>query len=232
MRVRREPDLRLRLPLMNIARHWKSAALYATALFVGTAFVYGGYWMPDLELRVVLSVPAIAALGTLVWLRVRHIESPEPWPKLAAGAAIVVFWMMLATTPYAVRSFVLRREAAELPAWNRERPFLRFTVVADNVHDYEGAQIARAPREEVEAFYLNGMAADGWQLEERLVATPGDIVYPIFVKGNRKIAFHLGRSWDDGRATTVEIFRVSTWPGAHEPGRGRRAWYDMIRDAW
>ncbi|MGC1274874.1 MAG: hypothetical protein WBC44_14300 [Planctomycetaceae bacterium] len=216
--------------MVNIARHWKPATLFATAPLVGAAFVYGGYWIPDLELRVLLSVPTIAALVTLIWLRVSRIDSPLPGPKLAAGATVAALWLALAAMPYLGRSVLLHLEAADLPAWKGKRPLFRFGVVGDNSVDYEGAQIARAPREEVEAFYRRKMADDGWKLERRFIATPGDVDYLIFAKGNRKIAFHLGRTWED-HATAVEIFRVSYWPGAHEPGTGRRAWHDMIRDA-
>jgi len=207
-----------------------TAAAFATAPLVGAAFVYGGYWIPDLELRVLLSVPTIAALVTLVWLRVKRIESPLPGPKLAAGAIVVAVWLALAATPYAVRSILLHLEAATLPAWKGERPLFRFGVVGDNSVDYECAQVARAPRDEVEAFYRRKMADDGWKLERRFIATPGDIVYLIFAKGNRKIAFHLDRTWEN-YATAVEISRVSYWPGALEPGTGKRAWHDMVRDA-
>lgn len=192
---------------------------------LGAAFVFGGYWIPPLELTIALSVPAIGALAILL-LSARKLDvSPRLRHGIWAYAAVVSAWILLASSPYLVRSFLLQREASRLPAWDGEQPAFRYWVVANNQEDYRGIQIAREPLANVEAFYQTGMATRGWRLERRREAH--GLRYLVFAKCHRKVAYHLGPAWD-GRATSVEIFRVSFWPGADGPGSGRRAWYRWV----
>jgi hypothetical protein len=198
---------------------------WSLAPIVGSALVWGGYWIPPVELAVASSVPALGALTILFVNTGRRDDSPNLCRRLAAFAVLATAWLLFASTPYLIRSYLLQREAASLPAWNRERPAFRFWVVANNQEDYHGTQVARDPLAVVDAFYVSGMSERGWRLEMRREAY--GLRYLIFAKGHRKIAYHLGPAWN-GRATTVEIFRVSFWRGADDPGSGRRAWYRWV----
>lgn len=204
------------------------AASAALALLTGTAFVYGGYWIPPVELRVALSPLALGGLVIAVRTILRRVQAPSPVAKLHVGGIAATAWLILFAVPLGLRYFALRAEADGLPRWHRERPFVRLSTIASNDTDYEAVQIARASRDKVEPFYLAGMKARGWRFEKRLdeFERSDGLVYLIFAKGRRKIAYHLGPCWN---GTVVEVYRVTFMPGAEQPGTGRRAWYQWVR---
>jgi hypothetical protein len=204
------------------------AASAVLALLTGTAFVYGGYWIPPVELRVALSPLALGGLVIAVRTSLRRFGTPSPAAKLHVGGTAAAAWLLLFAAPFGLRYFALRAEADGLPRWHRERPIVRLSTIASNNVDYEAVQIARASRDKVEPFYLAGMKARRWRFEKRLdeFERSDGPVYLIFVKGRHKIAYHLGPCWN---GTMVEIYRVTFMPGAEEPGTGRRVWYQWVR---
>lgn len=198
-----------------------------TALFAGATFAIGGYWMDDEA--ILFSFPWLIGSGiAMCWLDRRTSR------HLPRRSQITIWnftaWLALLCLPAVARWGVLQLAIHNVPMPIDARPSIEIEPIASFHADFVLKFTTKRAASEMEQFYTDELASEGWTLVAKLgprlydmsvARPPFERSRYIFKRDCRtvQVAFLAG---PDG--TTVAMASHIVMPGTFDSA-GRRRWY-------